>query len=119
MIHDSSAMRSTPARGPSATAVAVAGLTALAVAMGIGRFAFTPILPMMQEDAGITIAQGGWLASANYVGYLVGAMSAIRGTIRSDFAIRMGLLIIACTTLAMGFEHRFLWWMALRFLPGF
>ena len=35
MIHDSSAMRSTPARGPSATAVAVAGLTALAVAMGI------------------------------------------------------------------------------------
>ena len=53
-----------------AGAVAVAGLLALAVGMGIGRFAFTPILPMMQEDAGLSIAMGGWLASANYIGYL-------------------------------------------------
>ena len=49
--------------------IAIAGLVALATAMGIGRFAFTPLLPMMQEH-GLTVAQGGWLASANYVGYL-------------------------------------------------
>src|SRR5262245_50155557 len=45
--------------------IAAAGLIALAVGMGIGRFAFTPILPMMQRDAGLSIAHGAWLASAN------------------------------------------------------
>ncbi len=39
--------------------IALAGALALAVAMGIGRFAFTPILPMMQDDAGLTIVAGG------------------------------------------------------------
>src|SRR5436189_132407 len=56
--------------------VAFAGLAALAVAMGIGRFAFTPLLPMMQDDAGVSLAQGGYLASANYLGYLAGALSS-------------------------------------------
>ena len=58
--------------------VAFAGLAALAVAMGIGRFAFTPMLPMMQDDAGVSLAQGGYLASANYLGYLAGALWAMR-----------------------------------------
>src|SRR4029077_6281166 len=56
----------------STSAVARAGLIALAVAMGIGRFAFTPVLPMMQVDRGMSVAAGAWLASANYLGYLVG-----------------------------------------------
>lgn len=87
--------------------------------MGIGRFAFTPILPMMQEDLGVTVAQGGWLASANYVGYLLGALSAIRGGMQPRFSVRVGLIVIACATLAMGFEHRFLGWVLLRALAGF
>ena len=64
-----------------ARAVAFAGLAALAVAMGIGRFAFTPILPMMQDDAGLSIADGGWLASANYAGYLV-TLERVFGEVR-------------------------------------
>src|SRR5436190_944498 len=60
--------------------VALSALVALAVAMGIGRFAFTPLLPMMQADAGLTLSQGAWLASANYAGYLAGALSASRVT---------------------------------------
>src|SRR5258706_296312 len=62
--------------------IALAGLAALAMAMGIGRFAFTPLLPMMQQDAGLSLAQGGYLASANYVGYLVGALWAMRPALR-------------------------------------
>ena len=53
-----------------------AGLAALAVGMGIGRFAFTPILPLMQAEGALTLASGGWLAAANYAGYLAGALSA-------------------------------------------
>ena len=59
---------------PSPRAVALAGLVALAVAMGIGRFAFTPILPMMLHDGIVDLSMASWLASANYVGYLAGAM---------------------------------------------
>ena len=61
----------------SAAAVASIGLLALASAMGIGRFSLTPILPLMQHDAGLTLAQGGWLACANYLGYLAGALICI------------------------------------------
>src|SRR5450432_3304961 len=101
-----------------ATAVAFAGLAALAVAMGIGRFAFTPILPMMQDDAGLSIADGGWLASANYAGYLVGALSAIRLPLSLVAAIRAGLVVISASTLAMGMHHGFAYWFALRAAAG-
>src|SRR6185295_17281885 len=50
------------------------GLAGLAAAMGVGRFAFTPLLPLMQAD-GLTLAQGAWLAGANYLGYLMGALA--------------------------------------------
>jgi predicted MFS family arabinose efflux permease len=102
----------------SALTVALAGLIALAVAMGIGRFAFTPILPMMQEDAGVSIAMGGWLASANYVGYLAGALSVIWWRIGATTGIRVGLATIGLATLAMGLEHHFALWVVLRALAG-
>jgi MFS family permease len=107
-----------PGHVDSPTAVALAGLVALAVAMGIGRFAFTPILPMMQVDEGLTVAAGGWLASVNYVGYLFGALSAVAIRIRPTMAIRAGLVVIGLATLGMGLEHRFWGWVVLRGLAG-
>jgi len=102
----------------SAMGFALAGLAALAVAMGVGRFAFTPLLPMMQADAGVSVAQGGWLASANYLGYLVGALWA--GTLRvgASTAIRAGLAVISVTTLAMALDAGFAAWAVLRFVAG-
>ena len=97
--------------------VAGAGLAALAVAMGIGRFAFTPLLPMMQDDAGVSLAQGGYLAAANYIGYLAGALWAMRPA-RRDLAIRCALIAIALATLAMGTAHGMLAWTLLRALAG-
>jgi len=107
-----------PAERRSALGVALAGLVALAVAMGIGRFAFTPILPMMQEDTGVSIAMGAWLASANYVGYLAGSLSVIWWRIGATTAIRAGLVAIGLTTLAMGLTHHPAAWLALRALAG-
>jgi MFS family permease len=100
---------------------AFAGLAALAVAMGIGRFAFTPILPMMQQDAGLSVADGGWLASANYLGYFAGAVwaGAMRaGAVRAPTAIRAGLAAIALSTLAMALDAGFPAWALLRFIAG-
>jgi MFS family permease len=109
-------LRVTPIASPSAAAFA--GLAALAVAMGIGRFAFTPILPLMQADRGLTVAEGGWLASANYLGYLLGALSAVAIRIPTAVTIRGGLVLIGLATLGMGFEHRFSGWVVLRLLAG-
>jgi predicted MFS family arabinose efflux permease len=98
--------------------IAAAGLAALAVAMGIGRFAFTPVLPMMQQDAGLSVAGGGWLASANYVGYLAGALWAGAARVNAAAAIRAGLAAIAVATAAMALDAGFAAWAALRFVAG-
>ena len=60
----------------SAVVVALAGMAALAVPMGIGRFALTPVLPMVQSDRALSVVDGAWLASANYAGTLAGAVCA-------------------------------------------
>lgn len=89
MVDTSAARRDEPGRRRVPPMVAaLAGMAALAVPMGIGRFAFTPILPMMQVDAGLSIAAGGWLASANYLGTLVGALAATATRVAIPRAIR-------------------------------
>ena len=82
--------------------VALAGLLALAVAMGIGRFAFTPLLPMMLRDAELTLAGGAALASANYVGYFIGALLCMRWRGEPATTMRAGLVATVLLTLAMG-----------------
>jgi predicted MFS family arabinose efflux permease len=99
-------------------AVAMIGLLALAGAMGIGRFSLTPILPLMQRDAGLTMAQGGWLACANYLGYLAGALICIALTPRPAAATRWGLAAVGLFTLTMGVTESEIIWLASRFLAG-
>src|SRR5438876_406634 len=118
MVRQSEPIRPTPTCSPSPRAVALAGLTALAIAMGIGRFAFTPILPMMRQDQGLSVADGGWLASANYLGYLLGAVSGMVLRVRPATVIRTGLVVIGIVTLGMGLEHGFAAWVVLRALAG-
>ncbi|WP_354683980.1 YbfB/YjiJ family MFS transporter [Cupriavidus necator] len=91
----------TMARKAGPVAVALAGLVSLAVVMGIGRFAFTPLLPMMLHDGSVTLQQGGWLATVNYIGYFAGA--ALCMFIRPDAVrmVRRGLVATVLLTLGM------------------
>jgi len=102
----------------AALRIAFAGMAALAVAMGIGRFAFTPLLPLMQGDAGLSVAAGGYLASANYLGYFVGSLLATRWHVRDDIAVLGSMLIIGIVTIAMGFTGNYPLWLVLRLIAG-
>ena len=98
--------------------IGVAGFLSLAIANGIGRFAFTPMLPLMQRDGAIDISPGAWLAAANYAGYLAGAVAATYMRVAARNLIRGSLPPIATLTVAMGFTEGMRLWLPLRFLAG-
>lgn len=105
-------------RSLSALAVASVGLAGLAAAMGIGRFAFTPVFPLMQEHFGTSLVEGAWLATANYIGYFVGAVGSLILTPRAGRSVRWGLVAVAVSTLAMSITDSFAAWCVLRLIAG-
>lgn len=112
----------------SAWSIALAGLVSLAVAMGIGRFAFTPLLPMMLHDGVVDLPGASWLASANYLGYMLGALlCTLQPWLWARFKrlpllayvwlVRAGLVATGLLTLAMAWPMPAVW-PALRFAAG-
>jgi predicted MFS family arabinose efflux permease len=103
-----------------ATGIAFGGLIALAAAMGIGRFVYTPILPFMVDGLGLTKAEGGLIASANFLGYLCGALAAsaarLPGGRRAWFLA--SLAVSGLTTGAMGVVSSVLPFLLLRLVGG-
>lgn len=94
----------------------ILAITALAVAMGIGRFAFTPILPLMIQEGTVHLAQTAWLSSSNYIGYLVGALSLLKSN-RHPLFVVLGLTLVTLTTWLASLSG-FGWLLVLRFLAG-
>jgi MFS family permease len=86
--------------------------------MGIGRFSLTPIMPLMQHDLSLTLAQGSWLATANYLGYLAGALICAIVPLAPLSAIRWGAISVGVFTLTMGLTHAFELWLAFRLGAG-
>lgn len=99
-------------------AVCTAGALALAVAMGIGRFAFTPLLPLMQREGLLGSDGGAALAAANYLGYLVGALLAGRLAARPRRLVLASLLGTALVTAAAGWTDGLEGWLLLRAAAG-
>jgi MFS family permease len=104
--------------GRTAVLVCAAAMTALAVAMGVGRFAFTPLFPLMVRDGLLDSAAGAWLAAANYLGYLAGALTAARITLRPALLLATGLVATVVITAAAGWTTALPIWIVLRFLAG-
>ena len=106
--------------------VAIAGMLAMASAMGVGRFAFTPLLPMMLHDGTINLTQGSWLAMSNYLGYFVGSLVCMalpwvaKGFVQRWHPARMvhwWLFITVLLTAAMALNLP-AGWASLRFVSG-
>ena len=100
--------------------VLTAGIFSLMLAMGIARFAYTPLLPLMQKQAHLGIADAGWLAAINYGGYLTGALiaSLISDLVLKDRLYRIGLVLAIITTAQMGLTNDLTVWAISRFLAG-
>lgn len=101
-------------------AAAGAGFCALALAMGIGRFAYTPMLPPMLDESGLTLSAAGLVASSNFLGYLIGALLATRAVFarRRVAWLRAGLATSVVTTAAMALDVGAAGWGSVRLVAG-
>ncbi|MGH6990738.1 MAG: YbfB/YjiJ family MFS transporter, partial [Stellaceae bacterium] len=97
-----------------------AGISSLILAMGIARFAYTPLLPLMRQQAGLGVAEAGWLAAINYVGYLSGAVvvSLIGDLVLKDRLYRIGMIVAVLTTATMGMTTNPIVWAVSRYIAG-
>ncbi|MHA7210130.1 YbfB/YjiJ family MFS transporter [Arthrobacter sp. MDT1-65] len=100
--------------------IAVMAAAGFAVAMGLGRFAFTPILPLMIDQAHLSSATGAHLATANYLGYLVGPVLTLilPRLVSSRLLYRASLVVIVVSLLGMSLTTSEPLWLILRFLAG-
>ncbi|MBA1278142.1 MULTISPECIES: YbfB/YjiJ family MFS transporter [Pseudomonadaceae] len=87
---------------PALFPVLLAGATLLLVVHGLGRFVYTPLLPWLVEDGQLTVQQGASIASWNYLGYLIGALLALRWHRVSQIrrSLPWALIVHVLTTLA-------------------
>jgi hypothetical protein len=97
---------------------ALACMVTLAVAMGLGRFAFTPMLPIMLHEGKLSLGGGGVLASLNYLGYFLGAVSCAAIAVPARRMVRGGLVATALLLVGMGVLHSFIGWGVLRTAAG-
>jgi predicted MFS family arabinose efflux permease len=100
--------------------VLCAGISSLILAVGVARFAYTPLLPLMQQQAGLGVAAAGWLAAINYAGYLSGALiaSRINSLVLKDKLYRIGMVLAIVSTLVMGLSTNVVVWALSRYVAG-
>jgi len=100
--------------------VMLAGLFSLVLTMGVARFSYTPLLPVMLDETFLNDASGGWLASINYMGYMCGALIAasISNLKLKDTLYRIGLLVAILTTIGMALSENYVLWAVMRFFAG-
>ena len=101
-------------------ALAFGGLAAMAAALGIGRFVYTPILPAMLHTLGWSNADAGLIASANLLGYFAGALLAGRPVVvaRPRTWLLAALAISAISTAAMAAPSDIVSFVLLRLIGG-
>lgn len=112
--------RHDPHAGVGGLQVLTAGICSLILTVGIARFAYTPLLPAMVAQTGMTEVDAGWLATWNYLGYMTGALlAASLKSLQLKFQLfRVGLIVGVLSTVGMGMSQHMGIWIALRFVAG-
>ncbi len=91
------------------------------LAFGVGRFAYTPLLPLMQKEAGLAVDMAGYLASMMYLGYLSGSIIVTRTLFRTGARrmLSLGLILLVLASAAMMGGDFFIYWAMVMFAIGF
>lgn len=100
--------------------VLFAGFFSQLLCLGIARFAYTPLLPVMQQQTVLDDASGGYLAAVNYAGYMAGALLAatVSNLSVKDTLYRVGLVLALLSTLGMALSEDVYLWAFWRFVAG-
>lgn len=97
---------------------ALVGFAIFTISMGIGRFAFTPILPVMQTEGLLSISGAGALASVHFIGYAMGALLAGRLSSSPRTTLFTSLVVIGLATILMGLSSSYSIWIFARWIVG-
>ncbi|WP_436854258.1 YbfB/YjiJ family MFS transporter [Staphylococcus caeli] len=97
----------------------ILGMICLFIVMAIGRFAYTPIMPFMQQSSDMNDQSAGILATMNYLGYLIGAIIPIWFIIFTKATdLKIYLIINIVSTIFMGTFNEYTVWIILRLVSG-
>jgi MFS family permease len=97
-----------------------AGICSLIVTVGVARFSYSLLLPIMQDSAGLTESDGGWLATTNFMGYMLGVIlaSSLHNLNYKYNLHRVYLILSIVTSAAMVMTTDIIIWAVLRFIAG-
>ena len=100
--------------------LALVGISVVAITGGLGRFAYTPIIPYMQNTLNISSADIGLLASSNYLGYLIGSIIPLTYSFanKQRLTLYLSVFVSVITLGLMGSTEEFFIFSLLRFLQG-
>ena len=110
------------AKGPDTRAwrATLAGLSASLVGIGLARFAYTPLLPVLITAGWFPASQAAYLGAANLAGYLGGALCA-RPLARwggAPRALRGMMTLVTVAFFACALPLSFSWFFLWRFASG-
>jgi predicted MFS family arabinose efflux permease len=96
------------------------GIAGLVLTIGLARFAYTPLLPLMQAQAGLSDTAAGWLAAINYLGYMSGALLAatLEDARWRQRLYSWGLPLSLLSAVLMGLADDVWLWALSRYLGG-
>jgi predicted MFS family arabinose efflux permease len=100
--------------------VYIAGICSLIVTVGVARFSYSLLLPIMQDSTGLTESAGGWLATTNFMGYMTGVLIASRlHNLNHKYHLHQAYLILSVvTSAAMVMTTDVITWAILRYIAG-
>jgi MFS family permease len=87
-----------PSSSPPWVRMAIGGSSALFVGMGLGRFSYAPMIPILIEENALSPAEAGYVAAFNLAGFLFGVL--LQPALRTQIGERGTLRLCLYTGLA-------------------
>ncbi len=85
----------------------------------MGRFFYTPALPLMVAALHRGSAPGAWIATLNYVGYFIGTLVIAQGWVEPNrFVYRLSLIVSTLGLAAVALTPNLVWQGSIRTIAG-